>query len=315
LGCFPSISGIKASEQPLTKDSLDEVKAWLNANPTEFVVVYLDTGADIKRMGKFDDIDTLFTDTFGDLLVPLTAMDDLAKAKWVGGSINEWINAGHQVLALANTKTAAAYSLYDVCTAEKELTVEFIEDVPDAKRQINGLTIYSNENWIRSWSEQIRYISLAATGALTRDFPVFLDADSIPKYLRWNLNMIALDNADVAKMAAQVWSWAENEPSVTGAGAYVLMDTSGRWVASTKAPQTSRACWDGAKLVWSVVPFKEDCPAGTAFAPPTDPYMNYLLHAALAAQKIADTSLVINATLTAVGAPTPVPSEVAVVTE
>eukprot|EP00644_Phytophthora_capsici_P002872 jgi/Phyca11/573802/estExt2_Genewise1.C_PHYCAscaffold_550291 len=141
LGCFPSISGIKASEQPLTKDSLDEIKAWLNANPTEFVVVYLDTGADIKRSDKFGAIDTLFNDTFGDLLVPLKALDDLAKGKWANGSINEFINAGHQVLALANTKTGAAYSLYDMCTVEKELTVEFIDDLPDAKRMINGLAI------------------------------------------------------------------------------------------------------------------------------------------------------------------------------
>ncbi|GMF37441.1 unnamed protein product [Phytophthora lilii] len=41
LGCYPSISGIKASEQPLTKDNLDEIKAWLNAHPTEFVVVHI----------------------------------------------------------------------------------------------------------------------------------------------------------------------------------------------------------------------------------------------------------------------------------
>ncbi|KAE8878659.1 hypothetical protein PF005_g25756 [Phytophthora fragariae] len=315
LGCFPSISGIKASEQPLTKDSMDEIKAWLNANPTEFVVVYLDTGSDIKRSDKFGAIDTLFTDTFGDLLVPLSALDDLAKGKWTGGSINDFINAGHQVLALTNAKTEAAYSLYDMCTAEKDLTVEFIDDLPDAKRQINGITIYSNTNWIRSWSEQLRYISLAATGALTHKFPVFLDAESIPKYLRWNLNLIALDNADVAKMAAQVWSWAENEPSTTVSGAYVLMDKDGRWVASTKAKKGTRACWDSSKLAWSIVDFAKGCPTGTAFTAPTDPYQNYLLHEALVAQKIADTSLVINATLTAVGAPTPVPSEVAVITD
>ncbi|GMF48018.1 unnamed protein product [Phytophthora fragariaefolia] len=315
LGCFPSISGIKASEQPLTKDSLDEIKAWLNANPTEFVVVYLDTGSDIKRTDKFGAIDTLFTDTFGDLLVPLTALDDLAKGKWAGGSINDFINAGHKVLALTNTKTTTAYSLYDMCTTEKMLTVEFIDDLPDAKRQINGLTIYSNANWIRSWSEQLRYIALSATGAITRKFPVFLDSESIPKYLRWNLNLIAIDNADVAKMAAQVWSWAENEPSTTVSDAYVLMGTNGRWVASTKAKKGTRACWDSAKLAWSIVDFAKGCPAGTVFTAPTDPYQNYLLHEALVAQKITDTSLVINATLTAVGAPTPKPSVVAVVTD
>ncbi|TDH67547.1 hypothetical protein CCR75_004937 [Bremia lactucae] len=44
------VSGIKSSEQPLTKDGLKEAKVWIDANPNEFVVVYLDTGADIERL-------------------------------------------------------------------------------------------------------------------------------------------------------------------------------------------------------------------------------------------------------------------------
>ncbi|RLN61099.1 hypothetical protein BBJ29_004421, partial [Phytophthora kernoviae] len=289
LGCFPSISGIKGAEQALTKNSMDEIKAWLNANPTEFVVVYLDTGSDITRLKKFPDLNTVLTDTFGDLIVPLKTLQDLATAKWVGGNINEFINAGHQVLALANDDTGVAYSLYDFCGGNKDLTVEFIDDLPDAKRQINGLTIYGNEYLLRSYSEELRYISLSAEGSLTRSFPVFLDADSIPKYMRWNLNLIAIDNADVAKMAAQVWSWAENEPSTTEEGAYALVDTAGRWVASTTAPKTSRACWDSKAMAWSIITFKEECPAGSSFIAPTDPYQNYLLAAKLVELKITDT--------------------------
>uniref|UniRef100_A0AAV1VBY5 PLC-like phosphodiesterase n=1 Tax=Peronospora matthiolae TaxID=2874970 RepID=A0AAV1VBY5_9STRA len=312
LGCFPSISGIKASEQPLTRDSLDEVKAWLNAHPTEFVVVYLDTGADMKRLDKLGAIDTLFSDTFGDLLVPVEALDKLAQGKWAGGSINEFVDAGHQVLPLANSKTANAYKLYDMCT-EKDLKVDHIDDMPNDKQQIGGLTIYSKTSWIRTWAEQIRYISMSATGSVTRELPVVLDAETIPKFLRWNLNLIALDNVDVAKMAAHVWSWAVDEPSVTEAEASVLMDVHGRWVASIDAEKKSRACWNDAKLAWSIVPFAEDCPAGTTFTAPMDPYQNHLLHEALVAKDIKDTSLVINATLMAVGAPTPAPSAMAVV--
>ncbi|KAG7401338.1 hypothetical protein PHYBOEH_001754 [Phytophthora boehmeriae] len=315
LGCFPSISGIKGSEQVLTKNSMDEIKAWLNANPTDFVIVYLDTGSDITRLKKFPDLNTVLTDTFGDLLVPLKTLQDMATAKWAGGSINEFINAGHQVLALANDDTGVAYSFYDFCNGGKDLTVEFIDDLPDAKRKINGLTIYSNEQFLRSYSSQIRYVALSDTGALTKAFPVFLDGESIPKYTRWNLNLIATDNVDVAKMAAQVWSWAENEPSTTEEGAYALVDKGGRWVASTTAPKTTRACWDGKALAWSIVPFKEDCPTGTTFTAPADPYQQYLLAAKLVDYKVVDTSVVINATLTIVGAPTPVPSEMAVIVD
>ena len=314
LGCFPSISGIKASEQPLTRDSLDEVKAWLNAHPAEFVVVYMDMGADMKRLDKLGAIDTLLNDTFSDLLVPVEALDKLAEGKWAGGSINEFINAGYQVLPLANFKIANAYNLYDMCT-EKDLKVDHIDDMPNDKRQIGGMTIYSKTSWIRTWAAQIRYISMSATGIATRELPVVLDAETIPKSLRWNLNLIALDNVDVAKMAAYVWSWAVDEPSVTEAEASVLMDVHGRWVASVDAEKKSRACWDDAKLAWSIVPFAEDCPAGTSLTAPMDPYQNYLLHEALVAKDIKDTSLVINATLTAVGAPTPAPSAMALVVQ
>lgn len=126
LGRFPSISGIQVSERPLTKDSMDEVKAYLNAHPTELVVVYLETGTDIKRSYKLDAIDTLFTDTFGDLLVPVMALDVLAKGVWAGSSINDSSSAGHQVLDLTSTSTGFAYSVYDMCMAKKQLTVEFI---------------------------------------------------------------------------------------------------------------------------------------------------------------------------------------------
>ncbi|KAI9990317.1 hypothetical protein PInf_021127 [Phytophthora infestans] len=88
---------------------MDEIKAYLSAHPTEFKVVYLETGADIKRSDKFDAIDT-----FGDLLAPVMALDVLAKGMWAGGSINESSSAGHQVL-------------YDMCMDKKQLTVEFIK--------------------------------------------------------------------------------------------------------------------------------------------------------------------------------------------
>ncbi|CAI5719384.1 unnamed protein product [Hyaloperonospora brassicae] len=293
LGCFPSISGIKASEQPMTQDSLDEVKAWIKAHPTEFVVVYMDTGHDMTRLDKLGAMDTLLIDTFGDLLVPTKALDKLAKDEWTGGSIKGFVKAGYRVLALANSKTASAYKLHDMCTSQ-DLKVEHVDDMPDRKRQIDGLTVYSGTSWIRTWGEQLRYISLSATGKFTRELPVFLNAESIPKFLRWNINLIALDNVDVAKMAAYVWSWAINEPSITEKGASVLMNKHGRWVTSTNAKKKKfRACWNGAKLKWSIVPFAKDCPAKTIFKAPTDPHQNYLLHQALVANGITGTSLVI----------------------
>ncbi|KAI9998019.1 hypothetical protein PInf_002353 [Phytophthora infestans] len=88
---------------------MDEIKAYLSAHPTEFKVVYLETGADIKRSDKFDAIDT-----FGDLLAPVMALDVLTKGMWAGGSINESSSAGHQVLDLKHQDGDAKRLINDI---------------------------------------------------------------------------------------------------------------------------------------------------------------------------------------------------------
>ncbi|KAF4136713.1 hypothetical protein GN958_ATG14095 [Phytophthora infestans] len=142
LGCFPSISGIKVSEQPLTKDSMDEIKAYLNAHPTEIVVVYLETGADIQQSDKFDAIDTMFTDTFGDLLVPVMALDALAKGMWAGGGLNESSSAGHQVLDLTSTKTGGCIQSVRHVHGQEAADGRVYRD---AKRLINDITITATQ--------------------------------------------------------------------------------------------------------------------------------------------------------------------------
>ncbi|TDH67548.1 hypothetical protein CCR75_004936 [Bremia lactucae] len=217
-----------------------------------------------------------FWTRFGDLLVPITMLDDLALDDWKGGSMKQFLKAGHQVLTLVNNKTEVAYSLHEMCHVE------------------------NIANWVRTWSEQTRYLSLASTGRYNRNHSVFLDAKSIPKFLRWNVNLIALDSVDVAKMAAMVWSWAEDEPSTTAFNAMVFMDKNGRWVTSTTARPRYRACWSPVELsFWFIVSFDKPCPTGTSFRAPDDPYQNYLLHKELVVNKIVATSVVINAKLSA----------------
>ena len=49
IGCEPSLSSIPVLEQRTLVDALKEVHAWLEANPGEFVVLYLDDQEDIAR--------------------------------------------------------------------------------------------------------------------------------------------------------------------------------------------------------------------------------------------------------------------------
>ncbi|KAF4132399.1 hypothetical protein GN958_ATG18369 [Phytophthora infestans] len=114
------------------------IEAYLNAHPTEFVVVYLETGVDIKRSDKIDAIDTLLTDTCGDLPVPVMSLDVLAKGMWAGGSISESSSAGHQVLDLTSTKTGVCIQSVRHVHGQEAADGRVHRD---AKRLINDITI------------------------------------------------------------------------------------------------------------------------------------------------------------------------------
>ncbi|ETP43718.1 hypothetical protein F442_09605 [Phytophthora nicotianae P10297] len=297
LGCFPSISGIKTTDEVTTRSSMQEVRDWLEANPTEFVVIYMDTGSDISRLNKYEDLNTLLTDVFGGLIVPQSALKTLASDSWTGGSINEFIDAGYRVLLLANEDTGLAYSLYDFCGGHEVLTTEYIDTLPDSSRKIGGLEIYGSDYFLRSYQAELRYISLSDEAVLTEEFETFLNSSNIGNFVRWNMNLVATDMVDGAKMRAQAWSWAENEPSVTTSDAYVLMNTNGRWVASTSATKTYKACWSSSSLAWSIIDYAGSCGSGYTYMAPADPYQNYLLMTAISTKGITTTSVVINATL------------------
>ncbi|KAG1697172.1 hypothetical protein DVH05_017557 [Phytophthora capsici] len=297
LGCFPSISGIKTTDEVTTRSSMQEVKDWLDANPTELVMIYMDSGSEISRLNKYDALNTLLTDVFGDLIVPQSVLKSLASNSWTGGSVNEFIDNGYRVLLLANEDTGLAYSISDFCGGHEVLTTDYIDTVPDSSRKINGLEIYGNDYFLRSYQAELRYISLSDSAVFTEDIKTFLNSSNIDNFVRWNMNLVATDMVDGAKMRAQAWSWAENEPSTTDSGAYVLINTSGRWVTSTSATKTYKACWSSSSLTWSIIAYANSCATGYTFTAPADPYQNYLLKTAIVAQGITTTSVVINATL------------------
>ncbi|KAG7401333.1 hypothetical protein PHYBOEH_001749 [Phytophthora boehmeriae] len=296
LGCFPSVSGIKTTDEITTRDSMQEIRDWLDENPTEFVFVYLDTGSDISRLSKTDNLNTLLTDVFGDLIVPQSVLKTLAAGSWTSGSVNSFVDAGYRVLLLANDDTGLTYSLSEFCGGHEVLSTNYIDTLPDNSRKIGGLEIYGNDYFLRSYQAELRYISLSDEGILTNTFGTFLNSSNIDNFVRWNLNLVASDMVDGAKMNAYAWSWAENEPSTTASGAYVLMNTSGRWVASTSAAQTYKACWSSTNLTWSIIAYTDSCADGYTYSAPTDPYQNYLLYTALTTKAITTTSVVINAT-------------------
>lgn len=296
LGCFPSVSGIKVADQLTTKQSMQEIKDWVDAHPGEFVFVYLDTGDDIARQSQTSALNTLLEDIFGDVAVPESELKTLASGSWKSGSIQTFLNEGYQVMLLANSDTGYAYSLYSYCGGHNVITTDYINTLPDSSRKLDGYTIYSNSYLLRSYQAELRYISLSDEGTFSETLETYLVKSNIGNFVRWNLNLVATDMVDGAKMAGQAWSWAENEPSTTSSSAYVLINTSGRWIASTTAAQTYKACWSSSSLAWSIISYSASCATGYTYTAPQDPYQNYLLNSTMVTKGIT-IPVVINATL------------------
>lgn len=301
LGCFPSLSGIKAEEQPTTRASLQEIRAWLDKpeNKGELVFLYLDTGSELKTLGKIAQLNTLVTEIFGDWIVPTSDWDALKAAGWTGSTatIQRFLDQGRRVVLLANDNTGVAYALGDFCKGHQVLGTSFINALPDASRVLGGKKIYSGDYFLRSYQSVLHYISLSDAGELSQTLPVTFNAANVYNYVRWNLNLVATDSLDGSMVKQQVWSWAENEPATTSTNATVYVTSAGRWRASTTVARTKKACWNSATLKWSIVAFTADCASGSAFVGPADPYQNYLLQQEITAQKITD-AVVINAALT-----------------
>ncbi|KAF1331312.1 hypothetical protein FI667_g4450, partial [Globisporangium splendens] len=298
LGCFPSVSGIRPEEQPKTRDTFLELRAWLDKpeNQKEPLFLYLDTGSELSRLSKLTDLNALLVDVFGDLIVPMASINALAASKWTNGTIQDFIDKNQRVFVLANSNTGVAYSLTDFCGGHKILDTKFINTLPDASRSIGGIAIYSSNYFVRSYQSVLRYISLGEAGTITQVLPTTLDSGNLANFVRWNLNLVATDMVDGARMKAQAWSWAENEPSTTSSSAVAFINTSGRWIASATAAKTWKACWNGTTLKWSIVAYTAACATGFTFTAPQDAYQNYLLQAEVTAQKIT-IPVAINASL------------------
>ncbi|TMW64331.1 hypothetical protein Poli38472_012953 [Pythium oligandrum] len=300
LGCYPSLSGIRGEEQPTTKASMKEIRAWLDKpeNANELIFIYLDSGSEINALNKTGAMNVLLQDIFGELLLPLEELDALKAANWQGASatLQSLLDKKYRVIIVANSKSEIAYGIKDFCGGHQILDTKYIDDVPDTERVIGGQKIYSDAFFLRSYQSPLRYITLDDGGRISESLPVLLDAEHIGKFVRWNVNLLATDSLDVATVKAQLWSWAENEPRSTGTDTVALIRPDGRWITDSLDKATQVACWDGKALKWELVDAKAKCSEGYKAVGPADPYQNYLLQQHLSDKKVS-TPVAINVPL------------------
>lgn len=95
IGCEPSFSGLPAHDQRFFVDALREIRQWLDENPDEFIMLYLDNQPSIEEWGKLPQFISVIEDVFSDILYrPIPEAQP---------TIGELLEQGKQLLILSRT--------------------------------------------------------------------------------------------------------------------------------------------------------------------------------------------------------------------
>lgn len=264
IGCLPSISGIRAEEQRLHNESLSELAEWINANPSELVVLYTEVGVEIETFSKVDSLLALYTDLFGDVL--MTPSDLETYGGWNDVTLSQLIAAGKRVISVTTPEANdAMFYMRDLCSGWEDVssTSESVET--------NAGTI------VRAYQSALHYATLSESGLLGSDSSSSssttsegeVDATTLPAFVAEGVNVLAPDGLDGLTVAAMVWTWAENEPS-DGDAAVMLSQTDGRWYGVASASDiTYTACVSSSnRTAWEVVSQGSSCPDGYSYGAP-----------------------------------------------
>ncbi|TYZ68188.1 hypothetical protein PybrP1_001635 [[Pythium] brassicae (nom. inval.)] len=290
FGCLPSLSGIRAEEQRLQRDSLAEVAAWLTRNPRELVVLYSEVGTEVAKFAKLPALLQLYTEAFGDLL--FTPADLKAKGgSWDEFTLSELIGDGKRVI-LVTTPTAneLMFQLTKLCAGWA--------DIPGGAKAAGATSLwgqkYNKGSLVRAYQSALRYATLsendlkgggavAAANASASD-PTDVAPATLPTFVNAGVNFLAPDGLDGAAMEAMVWSWAPKEPSAGDTAAEVSA-ADGRWYGvADKAAIKNVACVGASdRAAWKVVAQGAACPSGFVAGAPHLAIENAALVAALRA--------------------------------
>lgn len=295
------------NERPL-RDVLAELRAWLDANPGEAIVLYIEDNLNEPSDGMPDGgvpyatAGQVFEELIGDLVYRPSAhgasCDDAAAvadpASWLRVTRNQMLAAGKQILTYAET-CGNGQPAWTALFHRK--TNEAIDQGGDPRGvQYPDNCVYSraveNTKWTRVWHD------VTMVGAATGDTGAeYITPAMARELMRCGMNMPSLDflTPSDGRLEAMVWSWAPGEPAAdAGTNDCAWQDATGRLVAGDCSVRRRHACVSDADPAdWRITNGATaagvvGCPAGTHFSVPASGYFNEKLKEAKAAAGVAE---------------------------
>jgi predicted alpha-1,2-mannosidase/putative CocE/NonD family hydrolase len=298
-------------ERPL-RDVLRELRAWLDANPGEAIVLYIEDSlnqpTDTLPDGEapYDTTAAVFENVIGDLVyrpaVHGATCNDAAKvsdaSSWLHVTRNQMLLAGKQILTYAETcgnDRPAWTALFHKKTDGQNGAIDQSGDQDDSVQYTAAYDrcVYALDNelshWTRVWHDNTM-VGAAGAGA-GEDY---ITPAMARELMRCGMNMPSLDllAPSDGRLEKMVWSWAADQPAAdTGPNDCAYQDADGRLVAGDCSVARAHACVNEADpAVWQLIApaaaGDSACPAGTVFSVPGNGYFNERLKEAKAAVEI-----------------------------
>lgn len=285
---------IGCSDDRPMQDGLAEVRRWVDANPGQLLVVYFENqlypGGPVASQEQAHDVAaSIIAQQFGSLVYkpPAAPAGSCEPAPWET-STDDILATGARILLVGNCGPGDWNQW--VFTRGKWDESGNPTNYSDAQCSADQATREVDASFRRYFEERTweEAVTAGAPGPLAGGSAIATPAD-VAKMTQCGVNIISLDQLQPfdGRLAAQVWSWAKDEPS--SAGNCAMQGSDSRFHAAPCGDSHPFACVDG-KGDWSVSsasgPWSDgatDCPAGTTFGVPPNGYRNAQLSAAKAA--------------------------------
>jgi hypothetical protein len=237
--------------------SLAEFKAWLDANPGQFVLLYLENQLD-NSAAAHERAGQLLASSLGGLIYkPPT--DAPCAPMPVGTSAQEVLATGAQVLIVGNCDgangrdTAWGGLVYARGPAWDEsgdpTDYGASQCAADRAKRDGASPVFRRYFEETTWLVTMGDTAPAATSALGHNEPI--TAPAVAQMVRCGVNIVGLDQLtpEDPRLEALVWSWAGGEPSASASGsasgACAYEGGDGRFRASAcDGPERHFACVD-----------------------------------------------------------------------
>ncbi|MEX2557905.1 MAG: hypothetical protein WEB06_20025 [Actinomycetota bacterium] len=277
------------------RDGLTELRAWLDANPTEVLILYIEDHLDdetghARAAATIEE--ELGTGSPRDLVLRPSGPCDEGLPLDVSAA--DILAAGKQVVIASACGGGAAWS--GLVHSQDDFWVEGGADDFDA----NPPCGFSAEEYATSWTryfEDSTWLSTMVDGSASP-----LTSTHFAAMVACGVNMPSFDQLapDDVRLEAVVWSWSPDEPSTNAAGNCALHRGDGRFAADSCAAAHRAACVyaDGTWALSSTAsPWATaSCPAEATFSVPRNGPQNLALKTAKSAAGVSDVWLAYSAT-------------------